>query len=80
MTSLAHTALALAMLTAGAWRPRRPSPRRPRGQAPAAAPQAPGPVSYARADVMALAEKVADYQLATMAAGYIPPNTSRRHR
>jgi rhamnogalacturonyl hydrolase YesR len=32
---------------------------------------------YARADVMRLAEKVADYQLATMAAGYVPPNTSR---
>lgn len=28
------------------------------------------------AEVMALAEKVADYQLATMAGGYVPPNTS----
>lgn len=28
------------------------------------------------AEVMALAEKVADYQLATMAAGYIPPGSS----
>jgi rhamnogalacturonyl hydrolase YesR len=35
------------------------------------------PIPYARADVLRLAEKVADYQLATMAAGYIPPNTSR---
>ncbi|KQV57073.1 MULTISPECIES: glycoside hydrolase family 105 protein [unclassified Caulobacter] len=34
-------------------------------------------VPYARAEVLRLAEKVADYQLATMAAGYIPPNTSR---
>ncbi len=34
-------------------------------------------VPYARADVMRLAEKVADYQLATMAAGYIPPEAAR---
>lgn len=32
---------------------------------------------YGRVDALRLAEKVADYQLATMAAGYIPPNTSR---
>lgn len=45
-----------------------------RPQQPAVQPPA---VPYARADVLRLAEKVADYQLATMAAGYIPPNTSR---
>ena len=46
----------------------------------ASAPPAPaqaGVVPYARADVLRLAEKAADYQLATMAAGYVPPNTSR---
>ena len=44
-------------------------------QGVAAADRAPH-IPYARADVLALAEKVADYQLATMAGGYIPPNTS----
>jgi len=34
-------------------------------------------VPYASAEVMRRAEKFADYQLATMAAGYIPPSTSR---
>ena len=70
MTSLAQTALALAMLTVSLAPSTAPA-------APAAASQAPSPVPYSRDDVMALAEKVADYQLATMAAGYIPPNTSR---
>lgn len=36
-----------------------------------------GAAPFARAEVLRLAEKVADYQLATMAAGYVPPNTSR---
>ena len=47
--------------------------------APPAKPAAEGKrpaVPQASADVLALAEKVADYQLATMAAGYIPPNSS----
>jgi rhamnogalacturonyl hydrolase YesR len=70
MTSLAQTALALAMLTASLSPSTAPA-------APAAASQASNPVPYSHDDVMALAEKVADYQLATMAAGYIPPNTSR---
>jgi rhamnogalacturonyl hydrolase YesR len=34
-------------------------------------------IPYARADVLKLAEKVADYQLATMGGGYVPPNTSK---
>lgn len=34
-------------------------------------------IPYRPAEVLRLAERVADYQLATMAAGYIPPNTSR---
>ncbi|WP_082560784.1 glycoside hydrolase family 88/105 protein [Caulobacter sp. Root487D2Y] len=64
-------ALALAMLIA-------PMASSPALAAPAKAPAAASAaVPYARADVMRLAEKVADYQLATMAAGYIPPNTSR---
>jgi rhamnogalacturonyl hydrolase YesR len=48
--------------------------------APAVAPPAASStatIPWRRADVLALAEKAADYQLATMAAGYIPPNTSR---
>ncbi len=32
--------------------------------------------AFRAAQVLALAEKVADYQLATMAGGYVPPNTS----
>lgn len=46
----------------------------PAQAAPATRSQA---VPYARAEVLKLAEKVADYQLATMAAGYVPPNTSQ---
>jgi rhamnogalacturonyl hydrolase YesR len=34
------------------------------------------PIPMRRAEVRALAHKAADYQLATMAGGYIPPNTS----
>jgi rhamnogalacturonyl hydrolase YesR len=34
-------------------------------------------IPYARADALELAEKVADYQLATMGGGYVPPNTSK---
>jgi rhamnogalacturonyl hydrolase YesR len=42
----------------------------------AATQSADAPIPFRTAQVLALAEKVADYQLATMAAGYIPPNTS----
>ena len=41
-----------------------------------AAPPANLRVSYRPADILALAEKAADYQLATMAAGYIPPGST----
>lgn len=34
-------------------------------------------IPVGRAEVLSLAERVADYQLATMAGGYIPPNASR---
>jgi rhamnogalacturonyl hydrolase YesR len=34
------------------------------------------PIPYARADVLALAERVADYQLATMAGGFFPTKSS----
>jgi rhamnogalacturonyl hydrolase YesR len=71
MKPMAHTALALAMLTA-------PLASLQARAAPANASAAASPaIPYSRAEVMRLAEKVADYQLATMAAGYVPPNTSR---
>jgi rhamnogalacturonyl hydrolase YesR len=44
-------------------------------RAPAAAAPA-APVSFAPVDVMALTKKVADYQIATLAAGWIPPKAS----
>jgi rhamnogalacturonyl hydrolase YesR len=46
------------------------------GALAAEAPANAGPTPFRAAQVLALAEKVADYQLATMAGGYVPPNTS----
>lgn len=37
----------------------------------------PAHVPFTQPEVLALAEKVADYQLATMGGGYVPPNTSK---
>lgn len=45
-------------------------------QTRAATPSAPSAGAIRKAEVMALAEKAADYQLAIMAAGYVPPNTA----
>lgn len=71
MKPMAYTAFAAAMLIA-------PFAPLPAAAAPASATAAPSrAIPYSRADVMRLAETVADYQLATMAAGYVPPNTSR---
>jgi rhamnogalacturonyl hydrolase YesR len=53
-----------------------PSPL-PAAQARSAAPVATAPVSLRSSEVIALAEKVADYQLATLAAGFVPSNAAR---
>ncbi len=69
-SALVRGGVALAILTS----PLATPPAQAATPQPAIAPTA--IIPYGRAEVMRLAEKVADYQLATMAAGYIPPNTS----
>ena len=61
--ALTGTALSVTSMTADA-------------AAPAAQPASFQRVSFLRADVMAITEKVADYQIATLAAGWIPPKAS----
>lgn len=69
MKSGLHAAMGLAILLAAS------APLAVAAAEPASVQATAAPLS--RAEVLRLAEKVADYQLATMAAGYIPPNTSR---